>query len=162
LRPGHLHGNRFRILIREATGALDALTAAVTRLKELGLPNYYGPQRFGRDAETLHLGMQLLGARLPDQDATVIPKRRPSPFLKQLARSAVQSALFNHYLARRLEDGNLHKVLAGDVMAKVPFGGMFVAEDVEAEQARFDRREIVPAGPIFGRKTFAATGEAAA
>ena len=41
-------------------------------------------------------------------------------------------------------------------MAKVPFGGMFVAEDVEREQARFDARETVTAGPIFGRKTFAA------
>lgn len=46
-------------------------------------------------------------------------------------------------------------------MAKVPFGGMFVAEDVVAEQARFDRREIVPAGPIFGRKTFPGAGAAA-
>ena len=55
----------------------------------------------------------------------------------------------------------LHQVLLGDVMAKVPFGGMFVAEDLAAEQGRFDRREIVPAGPIFGRKTFAAKADAA-
>ena len=46
-------------------------------------------------------------------------------------------------------------------MCKVPFGGMFVAEDVETEQKRFDAREIVTAGPIFGRKTFAAAQEAA-
>src|SRR5439155_7635615 len=52
--------------------------------------------------------------------------------------------------------------LPGDVMAKWPFGGMFVAEDVAREQARFDVREIVHAGPIFGRKTFAAAAEAAA
>src|SRR5207249_4948153 len=38
---------------------------------------------------------------------------------------------------------------------------MFVAVDVAVEQARFDAREIVTAGPIFGRKTFAAAGEAA-
>ena len=46
-------------------------------------------------------------------------------------------------------------------MAKVPFGGMFVAEDVGTEQKRFDAREIVTAGPIFGRKTFPAAHEAA-
>jgi tRNA pseudouridine13 synthase len=55
----------------------------------------------------------------------------------------------------------LNRVLPGDVMCKVPFGGMFVAEDLEAEQRRFDTREIVTAGPIFGRKTFAAKAEAA-
>src|SRR5262249_22835161 len=56
----------------------------------------------------------------------------------------------------------LRRVLAGDVMAKWPVGGMFVAEDPVREQARFDQREIVSAGPIFGRKTFAAAHEAAA
>ena len=46
-------------------------------------------------------------------------------------------------------------------MAKRPFGGLFVAEDVTAEQLRFDARETVTAGPIFGRKTFAAAADAA-
>src|SRR5262249_40874134 len=87
---------------------------------------------------------------------------RLSPFLRKLALSASQSALFNHYLGSRLTDGLLRRVLPGDVMAKIPFGGMFVAEDIEHEQARFDAREIVTAGPIFGRKTFPACGDAAA
>jgi tRNA pseudouridine13 synthase len=38
---------------------------------------------------------------------------------------------------------------------------MFVAEDVAREQERFDRRETVTAGPIFGRKTFPTAGAAA-
>src|SRR5262249_22476164 len=58
--------------------------------------------------------------------------------------------------------GLLRRVLAGDVMAKWPFGGLFVAEDVPREQGRFDARETVHTGPVFGRKTFAAAGEAAA
>src|SRR5262249_32801493 len=75
--------------------------------------------------------------------------------------SAAQSGLFNHYLARRLTEGLLRSVLPGDVMAKLPAGGMFVATDVAREQERFDRREPVSAGPIFGRKTFAAAEDAA-
>ena len=119
-----------------------------------GLPNFYGEQRFGRDRETLQTGYALLRGDKP-------PGRRPSPFLRKLAFSAVQSALFNEYLDRRLTDGLLHRVLPGDVMAKVPFGGMFVAEDVAREQERFDARETVTAGPIFGRKTFPAKDAAA-
>jgi tRNA pseudouridine13 synthase len=164
LKPGHLHGNRFRILVRDALPEGEArLGPLIERLRQRGFPNYYGPQRFGREGETVRLGMLLLGITLgPPAGAALRPLRPPrSPFLKKLALSAAQSALFNHYLARRLTDGLLWRVLPGDVMAKRPFGGLFVVTDVEREQARFDAGETVPAGPIFGRKTFAAADLAA-
>jgi len=89
------------------------------------------------------------------------PARLRSPFLKKLALSAAQSLLFNDCLARRMADGLLRTVLAGDVLAKWPAGGMFVARDLAAEQPRLDAREVVPAGPMFGRKLFPAEGAAA-
>jgi tRNA pseudouridine13 synthase len=46
-------------------------------------------------------------------------------------------------------------------MARWPLGGLFVAKDMPAEQARFDARETVIAGPMFGKKTFPAEGLAA-
>jgi tRNA pseudouridine13 synthase len=154
LKPGHLHGNRFRIFVLDADpAASERLGPILRRLGDAGLPNYYGPQRFGRDGETVRLGLAMLrGERTAGH----------SPFLRKLALSAAQSALFNHCLARRLADGLMRRVLPGDVMAKWPFGGLFVAEDVPREQERFDRRETVHAGPMFGRKTFAAASEAAA
>ncbi len=153
LRPGHLRGNRFRVLVRDVPpDAAERAAPILARVREQGLPNFYGPQRFGRDGETARLGMELLRG-----------ERRGvrSPFLRKLALSAAQSLLFNDALARRLTDGLLRRVLAGDVMGKWPAGGLFVAQDVAAEQARFDARETVHTGPIFGRKTFAAAGEAA-
>jgi tRNA pseudouridine13 synthase len=164
LRAGHLHGNRFRIVIRDLAKDADVPTAAaaiVQRLREQGMANFFGPQRFGHDGETLHLGLALLHDRPPPVTAD---GRRPNlrnPFLRKLALSAVQSALFNQYLAQRWTDGHLRRVLPGDVMAKWPFGGMFVAEDVAVEQARFDRRETVTVGPLFGRKTYPAQYDAA-
>jgi tRNA pseudouridine13 synthase len=162
LRPGHLHGNRFRVLIRAADAAArDRLDPILDRLRNEGLANFYGAQRFGRQGETVQLGLALLRGEQPPPNPE---GRRPNlrnPFLRKLALSAVQSALFNQYLTRRLSDGLLRRVLAGDVMGKWPAGGLFVAEDLDREQARFDRRETVHAGPIFGRKTFAAAGEAA-
>jgi tRNA pseudouridine13 synthase len=165
LRAGHLRGNRFRIAIRDIARDVDVLAvvqAVVEQLRGSGLPNFYGHQRFGHDGETLLLGQALLHGK----PAPALPDgRRPNlhkPFLRKLCLSAVQAALFNDYLAARMNDGLLQRVLPGDVMARWPHGGMFVAEDVPAEQARFDRREIVTAGPIFGRKTFPARDEAAA
>ncbi len=151
LKPGHLRGNRFRLLIREAdrSGNVDAILDAI---RQQGLPNFYGPQRFGHDGGTVELGWQCLAGKAP---------RRIRPFLFRFALSAEQSLLFNDYLARRLRDGLFRTVLEGDVMTKWPTGGMFVAQDVPAEQARFDSREIVIAGPMFGKKTFPAEGAAA-
>lgn len=155
LRPGHLHGNRFRVLVRDVETGNDAdVTAIIERIQQHGLPNFYGAQRFGRDGETLRLGLALLRGETPERKVR-------NPFLKKLALSAAQSALFNHYLGQRLVDGLLRIVMPGDVMSKYPFGGMFVAEDAAREQARFAAREIVSAGPIFGRKTFPATAAAA-
>ena len=156
LRSGHLHGNRFRILIRNSSPLPvgEGSKLVIERIRLHGLPNYYGTQRFGRDAETLHMGLALVRG-----EKTGRPVR--NPFLRKLALSAAQSALFNHLLAQRFRDGLLRRVLLGDVMCKIPFGGMFVALDTEAEQKRFDAREIVSAGPMFGRKTFAAAEVAA-
>jgi tRNA pseudouridine13 synthase len=157
LRAGHLRGNRFRILIRdvlpEQSTHLDALVA---RLQQQGLPNYYGEQRFGREGETLRLGLALLRGEKPPGPIG------GNPFLRKLALSAAQSALFNAYLGQRLSDGLSHQVLEGDVMAKRPFGGLFVATEVGREQLRFDSRETVHTGPIFGRKMFAPGANAAA
>ncbi|MDB5309613.1 MAG: truD 1 [Gemmataceae bacterium] len=153
LKPGHLRGNRFRILIRTPDATkVDAVAAVLDRIRTQGLPNFYGPQRFGRDGGTVDLGLQCLAGKAP---------RRIRPFLFRFALSAVQSLLFNDYLARRLRDGLFRTVLDGDVMAKWPAGGMFVTRDVPAEQARFDAKEIVPAGPMFGKKTYPAEGAAA-
>jgi tRNA pseudouridine13 synthase len=151
LKPGHLRGNRFRILIRDADRTVKTDTI-LDRIRAQGLPNFYGPQRFGRNGSTVELGLQCLAGKAP---------RRIRPFLFRFALSAVQSLLFNDYLARRISDGLLRTVLDGDVMAKWPLGGMFVAKDVAAEQTRFDAREIVTAGPMFGRKTFPAEATAA-
>ena len=153
LKPGHLKGNRFRILVRDADASKEAdVVAVLDRIRTQGLPNYYGPQRFGHDGGTVELGWKCLAGTAP---------RRLRPFLYRFALSAVQSLLFNDYLARRLHDGLFRTVLAGDVMAHWPAGGLFVAEDVAAEQARLDAKEIVTAGPMFGRKTYPAAGAAA-
>lgn len=151
LKPGHLRGNRFRLLVRDAEDAATRLPPLLDAIRRNGMPNFYGPQRFGHDGETFTAGMELLRGQ----------GRRLSPFLRKLGLSAVQSALFNACLAARLTDGLLQRVLPGDVMMKWPFGGMFVAEDVPREQQRLEAKEIVPAGPMFGKKTFASKDEVA-
>src|SRR5579884_528771 len=96
LRPGHLHGNRFRIRIRDVVPDAEArLGALVGRLRQTGFANFYGPQRFGRDGDTARLGLALLRGERAPRDSSGRPVDHRNRFLRKFALSAAQSALFN-------------------------------------------------------------------
>ena len=147
LRTGHLRGNRFSIRVRDVSEqASDRASRIAEEIGRLGCPNYFGPQRFGHNEQTLQLGLDLIRGKASPGSIPFARRR----FLLRMSLSAVQSALFNSVLAARLEQGRLHSVLCGDVMQVVASGGQFVVDDQAAEQRRFDLREIVLTGPIFG------------
>ncbi len=92
LKTGHLKGNRFQLRLRSATGfTADDATKVAERLRELeasGFPNYFGPQRFGHDGNTLIDGLKAIKGKLPKDHW---PENQ-SRTLQRLALSAVQSA----------------------------------------------------------------------
>ena len=144
LRTGHLKGNRFEILVRDAaTDGLARAEAIIQVLKDRGFPNFFGPQRFGIDGSTIAEGLQLLS-----RSKSKI--RRGPKFRLQL--NAVQSFLFNEVLSKRLKEGLVDQVLLGDVLQVVASGGAFYAEDLAKEQQRVDQGEVVITGPLFGPK----------
>lgn len=158
LRTGHLQGNRFEILVRNVSqDTMTCATAIAEVIRQNGFPNYFGSQRFGHGGETLSLGRDLLAGRKQPSD---IPRNRLR-FLLRLSLSSVQSALFNDVVSAHVREGRLHRVMAGDVMQVVASGGCFVVEDAPREQQRYDARETVLTGPLFGPKMKSPTGEAA-
>ena len=72
--------------------------------------------------------------------------------LKRLLISALQAHLFNELLRLRL--GKINTMLAGDLAWKHDIGAVFRVEADDAklaiEQARCDKHEISPSGPMFG------------
>lgn len=147
LKTGHLKGNRFSILIRDtAEDGFQKAVAIQEQIEQKGFPNYYGTQRMGRDNETLIMGLKLL------KDERVSSKYSRNKSLKRLALSAAQSSLFNRVLSERVSEQSLHTVQLGDVMQVCESGGIFVVEDALCEQERFDKKETVITGPIFGPK----------
>ena len=142
LRRGHLHGNRFEIVIRELPQpdtARAQVEAKLVQLRSEGLPNYYGPQRFGFEGKNALGGLAGLRA-----------KRRPRR--GDFRASAAQSAMFNLYVVRRREAGRWHQVLAGDVLSKTESGGLFVCTDPAEDQPRLEAGELCITGPMFGSK----------
>ncbi len=159
LKTGHLRGNRFSILLRDArsnaeTGdvVLSQAQAIAERLRQTGVPNYYGSQRFGNRNSTLRLGLKLLTEVELPSDGPRETAKSNHRFLHRLALSAGQSWLFNQVLAERLNEGLLHQLLLGDVMQVCGSGGLFDVRDLAIEQPRFNAYETVLTGPMFGPK----------
>jgi tRNA pseudouridine13 synthase len=151
LKVGHLLGNRFAIVLCEPRGSLAEARAVAERLKEVGLPNYFGPQRFGREGDNPAAGLALLKSG-----------RRGRNWRDKFLLSALQSLIYNHYLARRLSAGLFLTVLTGDVCQKYQTGGLFVSQDGAVETARLTAGELTHTGPMFGAKMRAAEGPAGA
>lgn len=143
LRTGHLRGNRFRVLVRNVQDPA-AQSAIVAQIHAQGLANFYGAQRFGEGGSTLAMGLALLRGESGS--------RRVSGRLLRLALSAVQSALFNAYATQRWRDGLLSRVILGDVVEVGRTETLAWSYDITTDQARYERHEVVPTGPIFGLK----------
>ena len=152
LRRGHLRGNRFEALVRDPIAGWDERArAAVERLSRVGLPNYFGPQRFGRyNSNAIDAVRMLRGEKVPGG-------RRLNEFFV----SALQAHLFNWNLKGRIESGVYDRVLAGDRARRHDTGGMFVVGDGALESERARRLEISAALPLYGRKVSGGLGAAA-
>jgi len=155
LRTGHLRGNRFDILVREADpAAAESLHEVAAIVSARGFPNLFGVQRFGREGASLRTALGCLEA--PQRF------RRLRPFERRMVASSLQSTLFNAWVAERIGRGLDRTVLAGDLMSKADSGGIFYAVDVPIEQARLDAGETRISGPMFGKSMMAARDEAGA
>ena len=150
---GHLRGNRFSVRVRGPredwqTAAEDVLA----HLRTVGVPNYFGPQRFGSFNTNIVDGMRLMRGE----------KMRVDRRMQRFYQSALQSHLFNRLLKMRMERGVFDVVLTGDRAQRHDTGGMFVVDDGEAESERARRMEISAALPLFGRKARVSGGDAGA
>jgi tRNA pseudouridine13 synthase len=102
LRRGHLAGNRFSIRIRgiEPVRA-PAIWRAIGAMERLGVPNHFGPQRFGMRANGHVLGALQLAGRHEELLGELLSTRgSPFPESERPAREAVDAG--NYAEALRL------------------------------------------------------------
>ena len=144
LRLGHLRGNRFEVVLI-GPGSDDDVATLVGRFRSLaasGVPNHFGAQRFGAAGDNAAQGLALLRGERRERD-----RRR-----RRLLLSALQSSVFNRYLALRAAHAPLSKVVVGDVLQKTDTGGLFVTADPAVDQPRVDAGAVVPTGPLPGTR----------
>ena len=172
IRMGHLKGNRFFIRVKKVSPT-DAIKIkeALGMIERMGMPNFFGYQRFGNDGNN-HIQGELIAKR---------EKKERNPKLRRLLVSAYQSHLFNLWLSKRIEIGKLvenfkihelesilnfprneleklkkqkhiFKLLSGDIMQHYPYGRLFEFDGNIEEADRFFHRDIAPTGVLCGKR----------
>ena len=141
LRRGAHKANRFQIVLR-GNGLhthAEAIEKRVQVIREQGVPNYFGEQRFGRDGNNLSMA-----------DAWASGKRLPR-HKRSLAISTARSFMFNNYLDTRVRAGTWNTILPGDKANLDGTGSVFDVNDVDEEiERRCNEMDIHPAGELAG------------
>jgi tRNA pseudouridine13 synthase len=145
LPRGALAGNRFALVAREIEGCdREDAEARLRRIALQGVPNYFGPQRFGRQLSNLRACMTLSAS----QGGTGARHGRVrDPF----ALSAARSLVFNAVLARRVADGSWNRLLPGDCANLDGRNSVFAVSAADpALEARAAAGDLHPTGPLWG------------
>ncbi len=139
LPRGALAGNRFVLVLREIDGVRDAIEARLRAMAALGVPNYFGEQRFGR------------GGNNVSQAVAMFAGRRVKREERGMLLSAARSELFNRVLAARVVAGNWNQALAGDVWMLDGSHSVFGPEALTPQlQSRLEAFDIHPTAPLWG------------
>ena len=141
LRRGSLLGNQFTLVVRNVVGDASDLEDRINVIKQDGVPNYFGEQRFGIGGRNLEKAEIMFGG-----------KREKDRFKRSIYLSAARSAMFNDILSKRVKMKKWAKGLEGDVMLLDNSHSYFLATDIDDEiNRRLTEHDIHPSGPLWGR-----------
>ncbi len=171
IKIGQLKGNKFSILLKKVSPkANESIQKVAMEMREKGIPNYYGYQRFGEDSksylqgkEIAHSGKKLKGAK------------------EKLLVSAYQSHLFNNWLSERIniskiitesslkeasqklsypkglieslsDQPQFFKLFIGDEIQHYPYGKSFFFREFKDTCQDFIAQKVSPTGLLCGSK----------
>jgi len=138
LPRGALAGNRFVIRVRNTAIDDASLVSRLGALETRGVPNYFGPQRFGRGGANLTRMSEELRALRPAERGFIL--------------SAARSLVFNAVLAERVGAGSWERLEPGDLANLDGRASHFRVDAVdEALETRCAELDIHPTGPLWGR-----------
>jgi tRNA pseudouridine13 synthase len=151
LRKGALKQNHFKLLLRDVEGLAADIDERLNWIRHHGVPNYFGPQRFGRQGDNVDQAVAWLEGH----------KKPPGRHLKGLYLSSMRSYLFNEILSSRVEAQFWNKGIGGDILMLNDTNSCFLANEITDDLCRrLQQQDIHPAATLYGVGGLSSTGEA--
>ncbi len=152
LRTGALKGNRFTIRVRDFNGPSELLEERMAAIRQQGMPNFFGPQRFGHQGRNLDMARALFAGKL----------KRLTRNKRGIYLSAARSYLFNTVLSHRVADGSWNKLLDGERFLLAGSRSSFLADEIDSElTGRYLEHDIHNSGPLWGKGEVGVSGDVA-
>ena len=145
LRRGTLKGNQFQITLRNCNylndGSLEKIKQRIDHIREQGVPNYFGNQRFGRNFYNLHKAEMWFTGKFK-------PKKRN---LQGIYLSSARSWIFNQILSERIRQGTWNQAINGDVFMLEGSHSWFAEALSDEIKQRVDAKKLHPTGALWGK-----------
>ncbi len=140
LRRGAHRSNRFSITVDDIPlSAESAVSARCEMIAQFGVPNYFGAQRFGRDAQNMIKACEMFR-----DGASGIA--RP---LKSILLSAARSWLFNELVSQRIANNRFASAEVDEWLNLNGSASVFLATD--DSQQRLAELDVHPTAALWGR-----------
>jgi len=142
LKPGSHRSNRFEVLIREVDSFGETTQQQLELIREKGMANYFGQQRFGVSDDNVSRALQVF--------ANARKTRKLSRTRKGIYLSALRSELFNQILSARIGRDIWNKPVEGDVFMLSGSQSIFQEEITDEIIGRFSLFDISSTASLFG------------
>tara|TARA_R110002110_G_scaffold415856_3_gene658443 strand:+ start:21318 stop:22334 length:1017 start_codon:yes stop_codon:yes gene_type:complete len=143
LHMGTHSANIFTIWLRNNTIDKHALIKRLDIIKKYGVPNYFGPQRFGFD-----------GQNIKDAAAILANRKKSQRKQAELTVSALRSYMFNQILSERVKNKTWTTILPGEALQMDGQKGYFLFENAKEEpdvlREKCIRGACHPTGGLWG------------
>lgn len=142
LQRGAHSANGFTLRLTALAADHQAVDARLEQLRQQGVPNYFGTQRFGHGGGNVHDALDWAARK-------ALPEQRN---VRSRLLSAGRSYLFNQLLAARVADGSWARAQVGDLLAFTDSRSFFPAGEAECADPRLAILDLHPTGPMWGRR----------
>ncbi|WP_019411447.1 tRNA pseudouridine(13) synthase TruD [Pseudomonas psychrophila] len=148
LQRGAHAANGFTLRLTQLAADKDALQQRLELIAKLGVPNYFGTQRFGWQGGNLGEARDYAARK-------ALPEQRN---VRSRLLSTARSYLFNQVLAARVADGSWQRAQVGDLLAFTDSRSFFPAGEAECSDPRLAILDLHPTGPQWGEGESPTTG----
>jgi tRNA pseudouridine13 synthase len=154
IKTGQLKCNEFSLTIRNIRGDQTTIEENITRVVQQGVPNYFGPQRFGHNMNNIQQAQDWFAGKIR------VNNKKQRGILISTARSHI----FNLIVAHRIRHNLWQQVITGDILQLDRSHSWFPASDAAKTELsqRLHDFDIHITAALWGEDEVQSTGQCAA